>query len=98
MTNCTDTDKEEGGEAFTALLFVMICLIALSVGCTMTIEGLKEVWQYMVNKERAAARLGSATCVPPVVLLGSHAWRLRAASARLRPAHWATPSSHCHGW
>ena len=94
MTNCTDTDNEEGGDAFTALLFVMICLIALSVGCTMTIEGLKEVWQRMVNKEHSAHRLGSATCMPPRVA------RVEAPGSVGSPpsSQLGDPSSHCHGW
>ena len=45
MSNCTADDEEEdgGGIALTVLIFVMICFIALSMGCTITVEALKEV-------------------------------------------------------
>ena len=45
MSNCTSTSSEEdgGGIALTVLIFVMICFIALSMGCTITVEALKEV-------------------------------------------------------
>ena len=51
MTNCTAVDEEEdgGGVAFTVLIFVMICFIALSMGCTITVEALKEVCQHVVK-------------------------------------------------
>ena len=93
MTNCTHAENEEGGDALTALLFVMICFIALSVGCTMTIEALKEVWRHMVKKERAADHLGSATCASSGRACGGSGQR-RLASAQ--PT--VRPPSHCHGW
>ena len=45
MSNCTAHHEEEdgGGIALTVLIFVMICFIALSMGCTITVEALKEV-------------------------------------------------------
>ena len=48
MKNCTDVDEDEdgGGRALTVLMFVMICFIALSMGCNITVEALKEVRQH----------------------------------------------------
>ena len=44
MSNCTNVEEEDGGGiALTVLIFVMICFIALSMGCTITVEALKEV-------------------------------------------------------
>ena len=49
MANCTEVDEEGEGRSImlTVLLFVMICFIALSMGCTITVDALKEVlWQH----------------------------------------------------
>ena len=49
MVNCTEVDEEGEGRSImlTVLLFVMICFIALSMGCTITVDALKEVlWQH----------------------------------------------------
>ena len=43
MSNCTSEEEDGGGIALTVLIFVMICFIALSMGCTITVEALKEV-------------------------------------------------------
>ena len=45
MTNCSAVGDENDGDgtAFTVLLFAMICFIALSMGCTITVDSLKEV-------------------------------------------------------
>jgi len=77
MTNCTAVDEEEdgGGIAFTVLIFVMICFIALSMGCTITVEALKEVW----TTKRRAFLIGIFSqflLMPPVMFGLSHAFGL----------------------
>lgn len=77
MTNCSAVGDENGGDgtAFTVLLFAMICFIALSMGCTITVDSLKEVW---TTKRRAflIGMFSQFLLMPPVMFGLAHAFGL----------------------
>lgn len=72
MNNCSETDPandDSGGAgalAYLALLFV--CFVALSMGCTLTLQAFKEVW---ASKRRAfAIGLTSQFVIMPLLSFG----------------------------
>jgi len=53
MLNCTNAENaDEDSGALTALAMLVICIIALSMGCTVTLEAFQDVWR---TKRRAFA-------------------------------------------
>lgn len=74
MPNCTDDqDAEEDSGATTVLIMLVICFIAISMGCTVTLEAFLDVWR---TKRRAfAIGLFSQFVIMPLFSFGvAHAF------------------------
>ena len=72
--NCSEIDEggeEEEANVLMVLIVVWICFVALSMGCTITIGAVKEVW----SSKRRAFVIGAVSQFVLMPFLSFGLWR-----------------------